>query len=174
MESASDRFRVLVGLTRVRNGERIVSSSFLAILIAVLLWQTQWIALRPGLAVLLFVQAAISLSLAYQNRRFSRAIVNWQTNAPDEPEISGWFDEQTRFVTRLALVENTGRFAGFGLLAYGFWISSHLLWLAIAIGLVYPTIVYFGITRKNQRRAQSELEQNRDKERMKVQSKRAG
>src|SRR3954463_6009033 len=128
------------------------SSWFIAGLIAVLLWQTRWPSLRTGLLVLMLTQAAIPLALQNQNRIISHHLTGWTSTPPDGESILRWFSLQERFIGRLALVENGGRLAGFALLAYGFWVASGYIWLAIGLGLIYPVIIYFAITRKDTRR----------------------
>lgn len=142
---------------RVENGKRIVSSWFIAILIAVLLWQTRWPSLHVGLLVLLVTQAAIPVALQNQNRILSRDLNAWESTPPDEHSILHWFALQERSVGRLAAFENLGRLAGFALLAYGFWVASGYIWLAIGLGLIYPVIIYFGVTRNDTRRRRQEL-----------------
>lgn len=110
-----------------------------------------------GLLVLLLTQAAVPLALQNQNRIMSRHLARWVSTPPDDDSILQWFHAHEEFIGRLALFENAGRLAGFALLAYGFWVASGHIWLAVGLGLIYPIIIYFAISRKDTRRRREEL-----------------
>lgn len=62
-----------------------------------------------------------------------------------------WAESEEHFVSLSTVVEGSVRLAGFLVLAWGFWRATHMLWMALLLGLVYPTISYFGVARRNSR-----------------------
>jgi hypothetical protein len=45
--------------------------------------------------------------------------------------------------------ENGVRTIGLVVLAYEFWVPTRNLWVALALGVVYPVTAYFGMVRGN-------------------------
>jgi hypothetical protein len=150
MSAAADRFLFFVALSRARNTKRRRFALLIAALIAVLLWQTQWLSLRPGLATLLTGQIGSALILLYRNRR-----------SVGSAELLAWFDQEKAFLERLALFENGLQMIGFLVLAFGLWSSTRNLWMAIALGIVYPATAYFGLTRRSDARAIEDLKKQK-------------
>lgn len=130
----------------------------MAIVIAVLLWQTTWLSLRPGLLILLIGQiSAAAVFFAH------RSAIGGTGSCL---RMLTWFDGEERFVSFSALVESVFRVVGFVVLAYGFWTATHILWITLILGIVYPLFSYFGVARRNTRqmlntisRQRNELEQ---------------
>ncbi len=115
----------------------------LAVLIALLLWQTQWLSLRPALYLLLIGQLGTAAILFY------RTIVLARESELDHAAMLGWFDTEEAFVKYLALFENGVRTVGLLILAYGFWVPTRNTWIALVLGIVYPLTAYFGMVRGN-------------------------
>jgi hypothetical protein len=61
--NTADRFSSFVAMERSRHGKRLYTAIFVALLIACLLYETQWLMLRPGLLVLLIGQLGDVLGL---------------------------------------------------------------------------------------------------------------
>ena len=127
----------------------------ISLVIALLLWQTQWISLRPGLSVLLVGQLAAGLLY------FLRSFQLKATSAAPAPQMHTWFGEEKRFITVAMLSESLVRILGFVVLAYGFWNATHILWITLLLGAVYPAISYFGVAQRNTRQILRALEQQR-------------
>ncbi|HEY3938476.1 MAG TPA: hypothetical protein VGL97_13660 [Bryobacteraceae bacterium] len=138
----------IAALARQRNAKRMRFAFLIALLIAVLLWWTQWLSLRPGLVILLIGQLGSGLILRYRNHKLAAA-------GRVAPLI--WFDDEEAFVKRLSLFENGLRAIGFLVLAFGLWTSTRSLWLAVALGIVYPATAYFGMARRSDARLIEEL-----------------
>jgi hypothetical protein len=139
-----------------RNRKHLRFAALVAVLIATLLWRTQWITLRPGLIVLLLGQLGATAALVRRGVGLKKRYHQAESGVAFEPPA--WFALEAAFIKRLAVFENTLRLIGFVLLAYGFWIATRSLGLALAIGVVYPIMAYFGIGRANMRRALRDLE----------------
>ena len=154
-ESAS-RYDQAIDLALQRNRKQLRFAALVAVLIAALLWRTQWLTLRPGLALLLMGQLCATVMLLYRTATLSKALA--KTRSRSRSDALAWFASEQTFVRRLALFENALRFAGFLLLAYGFWQATRSLWLTLAIGVIYPVAAYFGIGRTNTQRTLRELQ----------------
>jgi hypothetical protein len=135
LNSDSDRFLAFVASERRRYNKRLLTGSLVAVLIAVLLYETQWPDLWFGLTVLLAGQVADLLVL------LARKVLN---KAPGP----SWFEREEVFIRRLALFETAYRTLGFLALGYAFWTSTRNLLLAFAIGVVYPLTLHFGMNRR--------------------------
>lgn len=155
-DATTSRFGQAVALALQRRRKRLRFAALIAVLISALLWRTQWLALRPGLALLLMGQLCATAMLLYRTTALSRALSEAR-NQPRSDALT-WFASEQTFVRRLALFENSLRFIGFFLLAYGFWQATRSLWLAFAIGVIYPAAAYIGIDRKNLQRTLRELQ----------------
>ncbi|MDQ2774834.1 MAG: hypothetical protein M3Y57_07915 [Acidobacteriota bacterium] len=121
----------------------------MAALIALLIYQTQWLLLRPGLTILLAGQVGAVLVLCIKNTKLLRDLDCGKARASEAPDFLAWFDEEETFVRRLAFFQNGCQMIGFVALGYEFWVSTRNLWLAITIGCVYPATVYWGATRRS-------------------------
>jgi hypothetical protein len=132
MHQSAGRFESLRLLQRARHGQRLWIATLVGGLIAVLLYQTQWPGLRPGLLVLLAGQAGDVLALSWRRWQLTR-LETLQT--------------EERFMRRLARFDLVSQTTGFLILGYAIWTSTGNLWLAAGIGVVYPVTAYFGITR---------------------------
>ena len=60
-------------------------------------------------------------------------------------------DSEQAFWTRLRLVDNFQRTLGFAVLGYGFWSATHNLWLALALGVLYPVVSALGVFNRRNR-----------------------
>lgn len=114
---------------------RLRTSVLAAILIGVLAWYTRWPSLRLGLLILLVGQLALALMLFVRKRTGDFQSV----------------DSEEAFWNRLRLVDNCQRTLGFGVLAYGFWTATHNLWLALALGVLYPAVSALGVFNRRNR-----------------------
>lgn len=158
MQDVIARLLHVITLARTRNMKHLRFASLVTILLAALFWRTQWLTLRPGLLVLLAGQLGTALFLVYRTGIISKNLRELQQTAVLSSDVLGWLDAEQTFVKRLAFLENASRVIGFVLLAYGFWVATQSLWLAFAIGVVYPVTAYFGIGRKNTVRTLRDLE----------------
>ncbi len=129
--------------SRVKN---VITAILTAVLISALLYETQWLSLRPGLIMLLIGQLGSAVALVFRNMQASN-----EATHPD------WFEAEERFLDRLALFDSISLFLGFLALGYAFWVSTESLWLSIAIGIVYPAAFYFGVTRRRRLEAIKKL-----------------
>lgn len=148
MGVARDRLFSFIAAARKRYVARMRSLAIVALLLAALLWLTKWPSLRLGLILLLAGQAAVILLLLNRVRRLGRE--------QGEASIS-WFDEESAFVTRLALFETFTRTIGFLVLGYGVWVATRSWAIALALGVGYPAVAFFGMERRNQQRARKML-----------------
>jgi len=155
-DEPASRYGQAIGLALQRNRKQLRFAALVAVLIAALLWRTQWLTLRPGLALLLMGQLCATAMLLYRTTVLSKALA--ETRSRSRSDALAWFASEQTFVQRLALFENALRFIGFFLLAYGFWQATRSLWLAFAIGVIYPVAAYFGIGRTNTQRTLRELQ----------------
>jgi hypothetical protein len=161
MQEASSRYVHAIALARQRNGKHLRFAALVAVLIAALLWRTQWLSLRSGLIVLLLGQIGAAMMLF---RRGATLKKNLEAARNDtEFNALAWFAAEGAFVRSLDTFENSLRVIGFALLAYGFWNATRSLWLALVIGVIYPVTAYFGIGRANTRRTLRELEAQKNK-----------
>lgn len=146
-----------------RNAKHLRFATLIAILVGLLLWRTQWPALRPGLIVLLVGQIGVALMLLLRNVLLARRQRSMR-NPADQVGFLRWIDSEAAFIRLLASVENWSRLVGFAFLAYGFWLSTRSVLIPAIIGVIYPVTVYFGIARKNMARTLKELEARRDQQ----------
>jgi hypothetical protein len=147
----NERFLSFVEAVRRRHQKRFYTASLVGALIALLLYQTEWLYLRFGLVVLLVGQAGNVLALLVRNYQLARDVK--QKNSG----IVNWFEREEFFVTYLAIFDSACQMVGFLGLGYAFWISTRNAWIALAIGVVYPATVYLGITRRRHVGETSEL-----------------
>ncbi|MDQ2840848.1 MAG: hypothetical protein M3Y72_07390 [Acidobacteriota bacterium] len=151
MQPAIGRIQSLIAATRARHLNRVRSSAVVALLLALLLWQTQWPSLKAGLVLLLIGYGGAASLLLY--RAF--ALRRWTVRSP---ELMRWFDDEQAFASRLMLFESVTRGAGFLVLGYGIWIATRNALLAIGLGIAYPAFAYFLLERKNYERAKRSLQ----------------
>ena len=137
MEEAAHRLSSYLASLRVKNAARVRSNAIISILLALLLWKTQWPSLRLGLLVLLIAYLGSALWLAMRNRRLA-----------GEHDPLSWFNEEERSLRRMMIFETTSRMLGFLILGYGFWVATHSWPLAFLLGVAYPLITYFGLERR--------------------------
>jgi len=128
--------RKLMADSQARNRKRMRFALLVAALIALLLWNTQWPAIRPGLCVLLAGQIALAGFLFFRNRRL-RAPVS----------AAEWLDSDASAKRRAIWLEQGSRGLGFMLLAFGFWRSTGSVIVSVALGLVYPLVSFWGSRR---------------------------
>ncbi len=119
---------------RSRNRKQMRVAFFVAALLALLLWQTVWLRLRPPLAILLLGQFGTGMALLMRNRSLIRSA---------DPT----FAEELTFTVRLASFEYGCQMIGFAWLGYEFWAATNSLLVAILIGVVYPVSAYWGLAR---------------------------
>jgi uncharacterized protein YjeT (DUF2065 family) len=161
MQGAPSRYVQAVAHAQQRNRKHLRFAALVAILITALLWRTQWLTLRPGLIVLLLGQLGATTILLYRGVTLKKNLREAESGVGFEP--STWFALEAAFTKRIAMFENGLRLIGFVLLAYGFWIATKSLGLALAIGIVYPVTAHFGIGRANMRRTLRDLEMQKRK-----------
>ncbi len=148
MHGGDDPFLSFLVFERARHAKRSRFAAVIAALIAVLFYQTQWLILRPGLAILLVGQACVALALFLKNAKLQKDLDRTKAGAINATAFPAWFEGEELFVKRLALFENACQMIGFAALGYGIWVPTRSLWLALAIGVAYPATAYLGITRK--------------------------
>jgi hypothetical protein len=142
-----DRFLSFVTMERGRHTKRLYMAIFLSILIACLLYETQWPMLRPGLLVLLIGQFVDALALYRRNVQLAHDLEQKKVAGLNEVAMGAWFGHQESFIKLLAIFDSSCQAIGFLALGYAFWISTQSLGLALAIGVIYPLTFYLGITR---------------------------
>jgi len=148
LNGATDRFLDFVLLQRRRNFRRVYIAGFVAALIAILLYETQWLNLRAGLVVLLIGYVGDVLALFLRNVQLLNDLDRKKTAAAmSETAYAKWFEREELFVKHLALFDAACQLIGFLTLGCAFWASTRSLWLSLAIGFVYPITAYFGLTR---------------------------
>ncbi len=162
MEAARERVYALMEKARVSNKARVRSAAVVAFLMAALLWLTKWPSLRPGLWILLCGQIVLILILLHRSVLLARKIESWHASSPERDAFAEWFEGETRFTTRLGIIEDLIRTIGFLTLGYGFWTATGSLLIALALGVAYPAFAYFGMERKKHQRAQRTLQAERD------------
>ncbi len=138
----------LITELRSRNSRKMRFAEFMAVLLAILLWQTRWLQLRPGLIILLLGQLGLVLLLLNRNLRLSREAERAKSHGLDKVTLLAWFEDEDAFAKRSSRFENVVRIAGLVVLAYGFWAITRNVWIAAAIGVVYPASLYFGMMRQ--------------------------
>ena len=144
--SGDDRFLSFLILERAYHAKRLCFAALLATLIAILLYQTQWLMLRPGLTILLFGQVGLVLSLTLRNVKLSKDLDRRKIDTT-EASFPAWLEREELFVKRLAVFESACQIIGFATLGYEIWVPTRSSLLALAIGVLYPATAYFGITR---------------------------
>ncbi len=148
MNGATDRFVDFAQLERRRNFRRVYIAGVVAALIAILLYETQWLNLRAGLIVLLIGYLGDILALLLKNVQLAKVLDRKKIEAMSEAAFGTWFEREEVFVKRLALFDAACQMIGFLTLGYAFWASTRSLWLSLAIGFVYPVTAYFGMSRR--------------------------
>jgi hypothetical protein len=155
MQIALERFASFVALARERHARHLRFALVVGVLIAVLLWQTQWVTLRAALFLLLIGQIGTAVILLNRRRALSKL------QGLDEAGMLAWFDSEEAFVKYAAAFENGVRTIGLMFLAYAFWVPTHNLRIALILGVAYPITVYFGMVRGNISRAVRRLKAQR-------------
>jgi hypothetical protein len=148
MQGAGERFLLFVVLERDRHIRRLRLPSLTAVLIGVLLYQTQWLILRPGLTILLAGQVGVVVALLLRSTALSEDLNRLNAGVLNQEAVRAWFEKEEAFARRLALFESGCQAIGFIALGYAFWVTTQSYFLALMIGIVYPATVYFGITRR--------------------------
>lgn len=148
MNAAADQFLEFVQLERSRNFRRTYIAGFVAALVAILLYETQWLSLHAGLVVLLIGYLGDVLALILRNVQLAKDLDRKTALAMNEAAYTIWFAREEIFVKRLAFFDAASQMIGFLTLGYAFWASSRSLWLSLVIGFVYPVTAYFGMTRR--------------------------
>jgi hypothetical protein len=137
---------------RERHTRRLYTVLLMAALIAFLTCQTQWPLLRSGLLMLLAGQSGSALALIWR-----------RSQSVPSPDAAEWLRAELRFMDNLARFDTTFQASGFALLGWALWTSTHNLWLALGLGLVYPLTVYFGMTRPRTIAAAAQLQREMEK-----------
>jgi hypothetical protein len=132
----------------------------MAVIFALLLWRTTWLALRPGLVILLAGQIAVIFVLVYRNVRLARDAK--RADDAGKAAVLAWFDKEEASGRWSAWLENGARIIGLALLAYGFWQMTGNLLITLAIGVVYPVSSYFGMMRKTSMSTAQYLRKRKD------------
>ncbi len=148
MNSATDRFLDFVLLERRHNFRRVQIAGFVAAVVTILIYETQWLNLRAGLFVLLIGYVGDVLALLLKNVQLAKALDRKTALAMNEAAYTTWFEREEVFVKRLVSFDSACQMIGFLTLGYGFWASTRSLSLSLAIGVVYPITAYFGMTRR--------------------------
>jgi len=161
LNAETDQFLAFVLLERRRHSQRLYLASLVASLITVLLYQTQWLYLRSGLIVLLAGQVGDVLALLFRRLQLSNDLPEKKSGIVNEVALTGWFEREESFVRHLAFFDAACQVIGFSALGFAFWISTHSLWLALLIGVVYPLTSYFGINRRKKTGTIKELRAKR-------------
>ncbi|MBV8068895.1 MAG: hypothetical protein JO270_03255 [Acidobacteriaceae bacterium] len=161
-EAAIETLFSFIAELRARNAKRMRFAELMAVLIAVLWWQTTWLALRPGLAVLLIGQLAIVVLVLLRNHELHRTLKLWRDSAASKSEVLAWFEREDAFSQMSTRLENGCRIAGLLLVAYGFWRMTGNVAIAVAIGVLYPLVLYFGMMRKTSAAGRRRLQKTKD------------
>ena len=162
MQAAIERTCLFVAQARTRNAKQMRSAIFIALLLMILLWWTQWPSLKPGIRTLVVGYLLVS---GLRFRRYStvgKELDEFSNGDRSSSDAVSWFDEEQSYSNLIMLVENGVRTVGFALLAYGFWIASGNTILSILLGVIYPVIAYFGIARANMQRTRRQLRTQRN------------
>lgn len=147
VDKAAAKFPRWIALAHAEDVRHMRFVLFMTALLALLLWQTRWPSLRPGLGVLIIGQSAAALVvLRHRTQLVARLRELSSRNAADD-EVLSWLKAEETYIKRSYLLESFLRAAGFVVLAYGFWAVTGRFWVAFALGVLYPVIVYFGMTR---------------------------
>ena len=160
MNGATDRFLDFVLLESRRHVRRASVAGLVAALVATLLYETQWLNLRAGLAVLLVGYLGDVLALLLRNVQLLKDLDRKTAESMNEADYTTWFECEEVFVKRLALFDTACQMIGFLTLGYEFWASTRSLWVSLAIGFVYP-ITAFGMTRRKSLEAVKQIRATR-------------
>jgi len=136
VDTESDEVGKLVAESQARDKKRMRFALLVAALISLLLWNTQWSAIRPGLCVLLAGQMALAAFLFFRNRQLGPS-----GNAAE------WLESDASARRRATWLEQGSRVLGFMLLALGFWRSTGNVLVSVALGLVYPLVSFWAFKR---------------------------
>lgn len=152
MAPAAEKFSSFVALAQSRNFKEIRSNLLVAAVTAVLLYFIQWPALRAGLTVIV-VSRVLLAAVSFRRHSSYRKLLDRLSH--DDFNTAGmmpWFDEEQKFVSRAKLLY-AGPILGLMILGYGLWVQTRNLWIAIALGVVYPASIAFGVWNANDVRA---------------------
>jgi hypothetical protein len=141
--TAQSSWVAFVLLERRRHARRLYMACVVGVLIAVLIYQTQWLNLRTGLMILLVGQVGAAAALILRIAKLSKNI--------NQSYSASWFESEEFFLNALALFDTACQAAGFLTVGWAFWISTQNLGVSVAIGVLYPVIVCLGITRRKNR-----------------------
>jgi hypothetical protein len=158
---ALNTFHSVIAEAQRRNAKRAHFAELIAVLLAILLWETKWLALRPGLVILLIGQLGVALVLILRNLRLSKDLERWSSSV-EKDDLLAWFEAEGAFARRSTWFESGARLLGLIVVAYGFWAVTGNLWVALAIGVVYPVSLYFGMMRSSNAVTLQRLEKQRD------------
>jgi hypothetical protein len=157
MAAAVERVCSLSGAVRTHNAKRVRFSLIVALLLAALLSRTTWPSLRPGLIILLVGYFGTAMLFLCRNAKLAAEGRKMQAGAVESEEILNWFDRQQKFAAWSTRAEAALRTAGFLVLGYGFWLATRNDAIALLLGIGYPALTYFGMERRNNRRAAQTL-----------------
>ncbi len=145
MANLSDQMLEITSHWGDRNSKQMRFALAVAAVIALLLWQTVWLRLRPPLGILLLGQFGVAVALFMRSKSLAASA---KTALPaTEPQVHKTFSEEQSFSFRLATFEYTCQFVGFVWLGYEFWLATRSLPVAILICVVYPLSAYWGLAR---------------------------
>jgi Ca2+/Na+ antiporter len=140
-DGLQEQWQSLSSESRRRQKRKIGFSLLIAALIALLLWNTQWPFLKPGLIVLLAGQIAIAAFWTFRIRRRQQ---------PDD--LDALIEGEASANRQAVWLENGSRLLGFVLLAIGFWRTTGNVIVSLALGVVYPALSFWGFARSAKRR----------------------
>ncbi len=162
MGSALERLAALAQGLKVRTARREQTAVVISVLLGVLLWQTKWPSLRPGLTILLLAYVGSALVLLYRTKRLAQDIeqVNEGLFKPDR--ALHWFDREQAWTRGLMLFETLSRTLGFLVLGYGFYAATGSVTVAIALGVVYPALSFLGLEWRSYERQMRSLGTERE------------
>lgn len=152
MAPAADKFSSFVAVAQSRNWKEIRSNLLVAALTAVLLYFIQWPALRPGLTVIVISRVTAAAVLFRRHSSYRKLLGRLRHDDLNTAGMMLWFDEEQNFV-RWAKLLYAGPILGLMILGYGLWVQTRNRWIAIALGLVYPASIAFGVWNANDVRA---------------------
>jgi hypothetical protein len=146
MSPAVEQLASSVAIARSRISNEIRSAVLLAIVTAALLYFIRWPSLQPGLAIIVASRLIIAFALFRRNRAYRKTLDDVRRDRIQGSSVVSWFDGEERFLKRVKFFY-AGPVVGVMILAYGFWMQTGSLWIAIALGLVYPASITIGIWR---------------------------
>lgn len=144
MAPAIEQFASDVAMARSRNSSEIRSAVLLAILMAALLYFIRWHSLQPGLAVMVAGRLIVAFVLFSRNRAYRKTQDEALQERMPESTVLSWFDDEEKFLKRVKFFYAVP-VIGVVILAYGFWMQTHNLWITLALGLLYPASIAVGI-----------------------------